>query len=147
MNADVALALASVPEPARPAVNALWALDHALGRVVATVREPMICRVRLAWWREALARLDREPPRGAPARSHRGPRPRGAVRGGLEREVLPRGVSGAERAEMEPGWALLPGDQPITADDLNAYARARGGLLFSYSARLLGAEGYVASAG
>ena len=135
MNADVALALASVPEPARPAVHALWALDEALGRVLSTGREPMISRIRLAWWREALERLDREPP------------PKEPVLEGLAREVLPRGVRGAELAEMEPAWALLPGDEPITVDDLEAYAKARGGLLFGFTARLLGGTADVESAG
>jgi len=135
MNADVALALASVPEPARAAVHALWALDEALGRVLATGREPMISRIRLAWWREALERLDREPP------------PKEPVLEGLAREVLPRGVTGAELAEMEPGWALLPGDQPITRDDLDAYAAARGALLFRLTARLLGGGAEVGPAG
>ncbi|HEY0325432.1 MAG TPA: squalene/phytoene synthase family protein [Allosphingosinicella sp.] len=135
MNADVALALASVPEPARAAVNALWALDEALGRVLATGREPMISRIRLAWWREALERLDREPP------------PKEPILEGIASELLPRGITGAELAEMEPAWALLPGDQPITDDDLDSYARARGGLLFSFTARLLGGNGDVEPAG
>ncbi|MFN3725337.1 MAG: squalene/phytoene synthase family protein [Allosphingosinicella sp.] len=128
MNADVALALASVPEPARAAVHALWALDEALGRVLSTGREPMISRIRLAWWREALERLDREPP------------PKEPVLESLAREVLPRGVTGVELGDMEPGWAMLPGDQPITRDDLETYAKTRGGLLFSYTARLLGSR-------
>ncbi len=135
MNPDVALALAKAPEPARAAVQALWALDEALGRVLATGREPMISRIRLAWWREALERLDREPA------------PREPVLESLTREVLPRGIRGAELAEMEPGWALLPGDQPITREDLEAYAQARGGLLFRYTAHLLGGSGEVEPAG
>lgn len=135
MNADVALALASVPEPARAAVHALWALDEALGRVLATGREPMITRIRLAWWREALERLDREPP------------PKEPVLEGLAREVLPNGIAGAELAEMEPAWALLPGDQPITAEDLEGYATARGSVLFRLTARLLGGDGDVEPAG
>ncbi|WP_166038714.1 squalene/phytoene synthase family protein [Sphingosinicella sp. YJ22] len=135
MNADVALALASVPEPARAAVHALWALDEALGRVLATGREPMISRIRLAWWREALERLDREPP------------PKEPVLEGLARNVLPRGIRGAELAEMEPGWALLPGDEPITREDLDAYAAARGALLFRFTARLLGGGVDVGLAG
>ncbi|MDB5667110.1 MAG: hypothetical protein JWL74_60 [Alphaproteobacteria bacterium] len=135
MNADVALALASVPEPARPAAHALWSLDEALGRVLATGREPMISRIRLAWWREALERLDREPP------------PKEPVLEGLARDVLPLGITGAELAGMESGWALLPGDQPITREDLDAYATARGGVLFNSFARLLGSQCDVASAG
>lgn len=132
---DRNLAVTAVPEPARAAVHALWALDEALGRVLATGREPMISRIRLAWWREALERLDREPP------------PKEPVLEGLAREVLPRGITGAELAEMEPGWALLPGDQPITAEDLEAYAKARGALLFGFTARLLGASQDVRPAG
>ncbi len=135
MNADVALALASVPEPARSAVHALWALDETLGRVLSTGREPMISRIRLAWWREALDRLDREPP------------PKEPMLEGLAREVLVRGVSGTELGEMEAAWALLPGDQPITREDLEAYAKARGGLLFGFTARLLGGDGDIAPAG
>jgi phytoene synthase len=135
VNPDVAFALVSVAEPARPAVQALWALDEALGRVLATGREPMISRIRLAWWREALERLDREPP------------PKEPVLEGLAREVLPRGIAGAELAEMEPGWSLLPGDQPITEEDLDTYAKARGGLLFGFTARLLGRNGEVEPAG
>lgn len=135
MNAELALALASAPEPARAALQALWALDAALGRVVAAGREPMIVRIRLAWWREALERLDREPPPNEP------------VLEGLARAVLPRGVTGVELAQMESGWALLPGDQPITPDALDAYARARGGLLFRHAARLLGGNVDVGAAG
>lgn len=135
MNAELALALASAPEPARSAVRALWALDAALGKVLAAGREPTIARIRLAWWREALERLDRAPP------------PQEPVLEGLARAVLPRGVTGMELAQMESGWALLPGDQPIAHDDLDAYARARGGMLFGYTARLLGAGGEVGEAG
>ena len=135
LNADIQVALAAAPAATSAGVHALWALDEALGRVLATGREPMISRIRLAWWREALERLDREPPPKAP------------VLEGLAREVLPRGVTGAELSEMEPGWALLPGDQPITSEDLEAYAKARGGLLFRFTARLLGGNEDVAAAG
>jgi phytoene synthase len=48
---------------------------------------------------------------------------------------------------MEAAWALLPGDQPITREDLDAYAQARGGLLFGFTARLLNGAGDVAPAG
>ena len=51
---------------ARPRVEALWRLDVTLGAVLATGREPMVSRIRLAWWREALERLDREPPPAEP---------------------------------------------------------------------------------
>src|SRR5687768_18599387 len=97
MNADVALALASAPEPARAAVKALWALDHALGAVLVTGREPMISRIRLAWWRESLEKLDREPPPPEP------------VLAAVAQHLLPAGLTGTALAEMEEGWAVLAG--------------------------------------
>lgn len=135
MNSDIAFALGSAPAPVQPALNALWALDDAMGRVLATGREAMIARIRLAWWREALERLDREPA------------PKEPVLEGLAAFVLPAGITGAELGEMEPGWALLPGDLPITADELESYAKARGGTLFRVSARLLGGDLPVEAAG
>lgn len=126
LNSDVAFALGSAPAAVQSALNALWTLDDALGRVLATGREPMVTRIRLAWWREALERLDREPP------------PKEPVLEGLAAHVLPRRVTGAELAEMEAGWLAVLGDQPITGDELDGYARQRGGRLFGLAARLLG---------
>ena len=66
LDPDRRLALAYVPAAARPAVEALWRLDVTLGAVLAAGREPMIGRIRLAWWREALEKLDREAPPAEP---------------------------------------------------------------------------------
>lgn len=138
MNPDIAFALGSAPAEAQPALHALWSLDAALGRVLANGREAMVARIRLAWWREALERLDHEPA------------PKEPVLEALAAHVIPAGISGADLARMEGGWAQLPGDQPITADELQEYAKARGGALFLVSARLLcagGAEGLVEPVG
>lgn len=126
LDPDLTLALSYVPARRRPALQALFALDAALGAVVAGGREPMISRIKLAWWREALEALDREK---APAEP---------VLQSLAEHVLPAGVSGAELAEMEEGWAVLLSDAPLTDDDLAAYAEGRGGRLFASAARLLG---------
>jgi phytoene synthase len=126
VNADIAIALGSSPQDVQPALQALWALDDALGRVLATGREPMITRIRLAWWREGLERLDREPA------------PKEPVLEGVARELLPRGLTGAELGEMEAGWLAVVSDQPVTAAELDTYAAKRGGLLFALTARLLG---------
>jgi phytoene synthase len=123
------LALSYVPARRRPALRALWELDAALGAVLAGGREPLISRIKLAWWRDALEKLDRE---SAP------PEP---VLRALAEHVLPGGVAGAELATMEEGWAILLSDLPLSEADLSTYARARGGLLFRHSARLLGEEG------
>jgi 15-cis-phytoene synthase len=96
-----------------------------LGAVLATGTERGISLIRLAWWREALERLDRAP---APAEP---------VLQGLAAHVLPT-VAGAELAEMEAGWVELLAEGALERDALDRYAAARGGLLFRHSARLLG---------
>jgi len=42
------------PEPARSDLLALLAFDHELGRTQQVTREPMLARIRLEWWREAV---------------------------------------------------------------------------------------------
>jgi phytoene synthase len=126
LDPDRTLALAYVPAKRRSAVGALWRLDSALGASLAGGREPMISRIKLAWWREALERLDRE---RAPAEP---------VLQELEAHVLPAAIGGAELAAMEEGWTILASPEALDPDALGAYARARGALLFRHSARLLG---------
>src|SRR5437660_10064112 len=43
------------PEPARRGLLALLAFDHELARTRTVTREPMLARIRLEWWREAVA--------------------------------------------------------------------------------------------
>jgi phytoene synthase len=126
LDPDRTLALSYVPAKRRAAVGALWRLDSALGAALAGGREPMISRIKLAWWREALERLDRESAPAEPALQE------------LEAHVLPAGIGGAELAGMEEGWAILASPEALDREALAAYARARGELLFRYSARLLG---------
>ena len=125
LDADRALALTYVPTSARPAVEALWRLDVALGAVLAGGREPLISRIKLTWWRDALAKLDLEK---APAEP---------ILEAIARSVLPAGVSGSALSSMEEGWAVLLSQDPLTASDLAGYSAARGGLLFRYSAAIL----------
>jgi phytoene synthase len=126
LDPDRTLALSYVPARRRAAVGALWRLDSALAAALAGGREPMISRIKLAWWREALERLDREPAPAEPALQ------------ALAEHVLPASVGGAELAAMEEGWAILASPEALTPDQLGAYARARGGGLFRFTARLLG---------
>jgi phytoene synthase len=127
LDPDRTLALAYVPAKRRPAVGALWRLDSALGAALAGGREPLIGRIKLAWWREALEALDRAPAPAEPALQD------------AAKHILPA-VTGAELALMEEGWAVLPSAEVLGAAELAAYAAGRGGLLFRYSARLLGGE-------
>lgn len=89
-------------------------------------------RIRLAWWREALERLDTEAPPPEP------------VLRALAEHVLPGGITGAELAGMEEAWALLLSEAMLTGDELNRYGCARGGRLFLLSARLLGVADFPA---
>jgi phytoene synthase len=129
LDPDRVLALSYVPARRRDAVSALWRLDAAMGAVLAGGREPMISRIKLAWWREALERLDTD---RAPAEP---------VLQSLAGHVLPAGVTGAELAAMEEGWSVLLSDEPLGTADLATYASGRGGRLFKATAHLLGGAG------
>lgn len=52
---DRFLASLFAPEPARTGLLALLAFDHELARTRSVTREPMLARIRLEWWREAVA--------------------------------------------------------------------------------------------
>ncbi|MFN3946277.1 MAG: squalene/phytoene synthase family protein [Allosphingosinicella sp.] len=125
---DRRLALTYVPAARRAAVEALWRLDLAFASVLSTGREPMISQIRLAWWREALEKLDRD---GAPGEP---------VLQALASKVVGNGVGGEELSRMEEGWTILLSPDPLEPEALARYAAARGGLLFRYTARLLGGE-------
>jgi phytoene synthase len=136
LDPDRALALAYVPARRRAAVEALWRLDAALASVLSTGREPLISQIRLAWWREALEKLDAAP---APAEP---------VLQALAAHVLPAGIGGTELAAMAPPWEVLLSPDPLGERDIELYA-VRGILLFQYTARLLGdpAPGVAVEAG
>jgi len=51
---DRFLAALFAPEPARRALLALLAFDHELARTRTVTQEPMLARIRLEWWREAV---------------------------------------------------------------------------------------------
>ena len=107
----------------RPAFDALLDLDEALAAVVARATEPTLAAIKLAWWRERLEELDQGQ---VPAE----PRLRTAAA-----ELLPRGVRGAELAQLASGWTGVLEDPP----DMTG-VEDRGALLFRLGARLLGAE-------
>jgi len=109
------------PVELRPAFDALFAIDDALGEVVASSTQPALGAIRLAWWRDALERLDTSAPP---------PEPRLQAAASL---LLPRGVSGAWLARIAEGWAALFDEVRDTAA-----IGARGEALFAAGAGLLG---------
>lgn len=111
-----ALALSYAPRSGAAALEALFALDQALAQVLRTTREPALGQLRLAWWREALARLDSDP---APAEP---------VLRALEREVLPRGVKGVSLVPIVHGWEVLIEEEALDRDALRRFGEGRGEL-------------------
>ena len=109
------------PAELRPAFDALFAIDDALAEVVTSSTQPALGAIRLAWWREALERLDHSPPP---------PEPRLQA---VAAELLPRGISGKDLAGIEDGWATLLDEEP----DEERVGR-RGPKLFAMAAVLLG---------
>lgn len=94
-----------------------------MAEVVARAREPALAAIKLAWWREQLEKLDHEP---APAE----PRLQAVAA-----ELLPRGIKGAEVAELEVGWATLLEERPQLE-----LIQWRGAALFELAGRLLGGD-------
>lgn len=123
-----ALALAYVPAIARPALATLWRLDERLGAVPRNATEPRIGQIRLAWWREALSRLDVAPPPPEPLLAE------------IAATLLPRGLAGSALADLADGWVPLL-TSPIDDDGLALYAAERGGRLFALAQSLLEADG------
>src|SRR5688572_11315646 len=88
------------PVELRPAFDALFGIDDVLGEIVASSTQPALGAIRLAWWREALTRLDTSP---SP------PEPRLQA---VADHLFPLGLTGANFAPVEAGWASLLDEVP-----------------------------------
>ena len=102
-----------------------------MAEVVASSTQPALGAIRLAWWREALERLD-----------HHRPPPEPRLQAAAA-ELLPRGVTGKDLAAIEEGYATLCDEQP----EIDRLGRG-GEALFAIGATLLGArDPHLAAAG
>jgi 15-cis-phytoene synthase len=119
------LALSYARDADRPALAALFALDDALGALLRTTSEPAIAQIRLAWWREEIARLAQST---APAMP---------VLAGLSEHVLPRGIDPVRLVEIVEGWEVLIEAQVLDREALMNFAASRGGALFAIGGDLL----------
>jgi 15-cis-phytoene synthase len=126
MNDGQGIALAYAPPKMRDAVAALWALDAALGRVVATTSEPMIGQMRLTWWHERLSDLDS------------GLVPEEPVLTDLTSLVRDHDVTGSQLAALVEGWEVLLEPLPLGEACLREFSEKRGETLFTLSAQILG---------
>jgi phytoene synthase len=111
------------PVELRPAFDALFGIDDALAEVVTSSTQPALGAIRLAWWREALERLDTNSPP---------PEPRLQA---VASELKPRGISAKDLAALEDGWATLLDEVPDVVRIGN-----RGATLFRIAAKLLGGD-------
>lgn len=101
------LALAYAPARVRPATEALLALDSRLAAILRARREPIAAQLRLAWWREMLARSAEEWPRGEPVLD--------SLRGWRD----PSGL-----AALADGWEALLAEA-LTAEAIGEFADGR----------------------
>lgn len=106
------IAVAYTPPPAREPLVALLALDSHLGRLVAGSSEPMLGQIRLAWWREELAKP-----------------PEARARGNPELEMVGTWWPSGEEAlvGLVDGWEHLLGGAPLPAEAIAGFAAGRGG--------------------
>jgi phytoene synthase len=94
---------------------------------VSTTTEPALGAIRLAWWRERLEELDEG---AVPAE----PRLRA-----IARQLLGRGIAGAELTKLEDAW--LPLLQPFPwGQEIVEGLKLRGRILFGVGTRLLGGD-------
>lgn len=125
-NPERLLALTYALADAQSGLRALFALDHALGQLIRTTREPTLGQIRLVWWRDRLIDLDSGSPPAEP------------VLQGLAAHALPHGVTGAQLAGMIEGWSLLL-EPELDLETLTRFGTERGAL-FEAGGRVLSAS-------
>lgn len=119
-----ALSIAYAPAESRAALMALWTLDERLGQIVRTTSEPLIGRMRLTWWHEAIAALRERPPPAEPLLTTI------ADEIAMPEILLP----------LIDGWEVLLDPLPLSAEQLGDYAAGRGAGLFDAATAVLGRQ-------
>lgn len=114
-----------MPASRRDAIRALWSLDAALAAIVSGASQPALAQIKLAWWREAIAALDKAPPPPEPLLL------------AISEHLIPAGIASEELGRLADGWEHLLGLEPLQPTEIQAYAAERGGRLFALSAALL----------
>lgn len=120
---DRRLALGYAPATARPLFLGLYALDAKLAGIVRSAREPMLGQLKLAWWRDQLAKPVAARPLGEPVLA----------------ALTPWGDNATALAALVDGWEPLLGDDYPAKADLADFAAARGTACAAL-AGLLGAD-------
>jgi phytoene synthase len=110
LTAEHALALGYTPERWRRALRAYFTLDQRLARIVAQSSEPMLAQMRLAWWREMLAKPAQERPKGDAALDAVGEHWLGEE---------------APLIALVDGWEHLLGEEPLSPEQIRQFASGR----------------------
>lgn len=122
-------AMAAPPE-ARTRLLPLYAFNLEIARAPWAASDPVVAKMRLQFWRDALAEIDE----GRPARAHEVVKPLAEVMrtGGLPGEMLDGMVVAR--------WADTDREPFATAEALDAYLAETAGTLMWASAQALGAR-------
>ena len=127
MNYEISIASSYLNHANRDKVIPLWEFDAGLAALLGRGIQPALTQIKLAWWREAVERLDLASTTSQPLLE------------ALQRIIATHKLDRMEIAQIAEGWDYLLGPEPLPEDDLLDYARLRGGTLFDISAQLLGA--------
>ena len=123
------------PADKREDLLALLAFNLELALIREQVSEPMLGRIRLQWWREAVGEIFAGKPRRHAAIQ---PLHEAATRHGLDRALLERMIDARE--------ADLDAAPPRDLAALETYAEGTSGALSLLALKVLGAEGPAAAA-
>lgn len=124
--------LASLFAPAqhRPALHALYAFNHEIGRVRDAAREPMPGEIRLQWWREVLLGE-----RDSEAVAH-------PVAAALREAIVRYRLDGDRLIALIDAHTFDLYDEPFaTLDDFDNYAALSEGIVLGTAAQILGVDG------
>ena len=116
------LAMAYATAASRRPLMTLMEFDLRLAEIVRSIKEPLLAQMRLAWWRDELAKSPEDRPKGEPLLAAFG-------------EVW-RGKEPALRALVD-GWEELLAEPPLPARAAENFAKGRAAT-FAAAARIAG---------
>ena len=116
------LIIAYAGRATQPAFEAIFAFDNRCGQIIRTTHETMLGQMRLAWWRDMLAKPASERPKGDPVLAALSGLDAGS---GFLQRLIP----------VVDAWETLLVNENISPVQVDAYAAQRGGTLFAVIAR------------
>ncbi len=113
------LALAYAKGDSHALLELLLAYDSRLAAIISNGKEPLIGQMRLAWWRDVIAKPLENQPRGEPLL---------ASLSALQPSIA--GIAGHAMLQLTSAWDALLADEIWSADILNHYADDRAEAVF-----------------